>query len=203
MSQSTSWIIVIYVFASICLWCCLSHCIFMRFCTCLKRPQKIRQASLYRGPKGWLLNGAHRGGSSEKPENTTDAFKHALAKGLNFMECDVQISKDGQVVVAHDDTLERMCGNLFQGKRVRDYDFADLPKFQQEIPYHLEAGFYSLHKNEEGKFTLLEDLMKICDGVFISIDMKDATDELTQKVDEMVRRYKREDTTFWGSMFAE
>ena len=49
---------------------------------------------------------------------------------------------------------------------------------------------------------MLEDLFKIADGVFISIDMKESTDELCQKVDEMVRRYKREDITFWGSMFA-
>ena len=62
-----------------------------------------------------MLNGAHRGGSSEKPENTTDAFKHALSKGLNFMECDVQISRDGKVVIAHDDTLERMCGDDYRG----------------------------------------------------------------------------------------
>jgi glycerophosphoryl diester phosphodiesterase len=45
------------------------------------------------------------------------------------MECDVQISKDGHVVVAHDDTLERMCGEDYRGKRVRDFNFDELPKF--------------------------------------------------------------------------
>lgn len=120
------------------------------------------------------------------------------------MECDVQISKDGCVVVAHDDTLERMCGEEYAGKRVRDFNFNDLPKFQNNIPFHLDEGHYSLQDGIElGRFTLLEELFKISDGIYISIDMKESTDELCQKVDEMVRRFQREDLTFWGSMFAE
>jgi len=56
-----------------------------------------------------LLAG-HRGGAAEACENTIGAFEKAIKLGLNFMECDVQLSKDGQVVIAHDSTLERMCG---------------------------------------------------------------------------------------------
>ena len=37
-------------------------------------------------------------------------IKHAMDSGLNLMECDVHLSKDGEVVVAHDCDLERMCG---------------------------------------------------------------------------------------------
>ena len=95
------------------------------------------------------------------------------------MECDVQISKDGHVVVAHDDTLERMCGEDYRGKRVRDFNFDELPKFQKHIPFHLDAGHYSIQEDSDnGRFTLLEDLFKIADGIFISIDMKESTDEL-------------------------
>lgn len=53
-----------------------------------------------------------------------------MACGLNLMECDVHLTKDGEVVVAHDSTLERMCGPEFIGKHVSDYNFKDLPKFQ-------------------------------------------------------------------------
>lgn len=97
---------------------------------------------------GWQLNGAHRGGSNERPENTTAAFRNAMGLGLNLMECDVHLSKDGEVVIAHDNTLERMCGNEYVGKRVADYNFADLPKFQQNIPIHMQAGVYSLQPND-------------------------------------------------------
>ena len=123
--------ILIYCIAGIILWCLCAHCVFMRICVCRKRPQKLRYTALNNTDRGWKLNGAHRGGSNERAENTTEAFKHALSLGLNLMECDVHLSKDGEVVVAHDNTLERMCGPDYAEKRVSDYNFNDLPKFQQ------------------------------------------------------------------------
>src|SRR5260221_10640893 len=50
---------------------------------------------------------AHRGGSKLRPENTVAAFDHALSLAVDAMECDVHLSRDGEVVVIHDATLER------------------------------------------------------------------------------------------------
>jgi glycerophosphoryl diester phosphodiesterase len=50
---------------------------------------------------------AHRGGSKLRPENTLAAFEHAVALGVDALECDVHLSRDGEVVVIHDPTLER------------------------------------------------------------------------------------------------
>ena len=119
-------------------WCFLSHCIFMRVCTCCKRRTKLRleaESDLVlprfqagNGPR-WKLYSAHRGGAAEACENTIDAFKYAISLDMNFMECDVQLSKDNQVVIAHDPSLERMCGPAYADKHIIDYNFADLPPF--------------------------------------------------------------------------
>lgn len=50
---------------------------------------------------------AHRGGSKLRPENTLAAFDHAVTLGVDAIECDVQLSRDGEVVVIHDATLDR------------------------------------------------------------------------------------------------
>ncbi len=50
---------------------------------------------------------AHRGGSTLRPENTLAAFDHAVALGADAVECDVHLSRDREVVVIHDSTLER------------------------------------------------------------------------------------------------
>jgi glycerophosphoryl diester phosphodiesterase len=50
---------------------------------------------------------AHRGGSKLRPENTLAAFDHAVALGVDALECDVHLSRDGEVVVIHDPTLDR------------------------------------------------------------------------------------------------
>ena len=52
----------------------------------------------------------HRGGAEEVVENTLEAFKYSSEMGFTFMETDVQCSKDGHVVVFHDEDLERMAG---------------------------------------------------------------------------------------------
>jgi glycerophosphoryl diester phosphodiesterase len=50
---------------------------------------------------------AHRGGSGLRPENTMAAFDHAIALGVDAIECDVRLSCDGEVVTLHDATLDR------------------------------------------------------------------------------------------------
>jgi glycerophosphoryl diester phosphodiesterase len=50
---------------------------------------------------------AHRGASGTCPENTLAAFRHAQALGADMIELDVQLARDGNVVVIHDWTLDR------------------------------------------------------------------------------------------------
>ena len=76
----------------------------------------------------WGRNFAHRGLHSRDrsvPENSLKAFELAAEAGYG-MELDVQVTKDGQVVVFHDDDLKRVCGA--EGK-IWDYTFAELQKF--------------------------------------------------------------------------
>ena len=74
-------------------------------------------------------NFAHRGLHSEDesvPENSLEAFRLAGRAGYGA-ELDVQLSKDGQVVVFHDDTLDRVCG--VHG-RVDEFTFEELQQMR-------------------------------------------------------------------------
>ena len=51
---------------------------------------------------------AHRGASAYLPENTLEAFTLAAEQGADGIELDVHLTKDGQIVVAHDERLERV-----------------------------------------------------------------------------------------------
>ena len=57
--------------------------------------------------KPTTLLAAHRGGALLWPENSLLAFRNAVALGADFIEFDVHLSKDGEVIVIHDPTLER------------------------------------------------------------------------------------------------
>lgn len=50
---------------------------------------------------------AHRGNSTIAPENTLATFKAVLAMGIDYIEIDVRTTKDGQMVILHDGTLDR------------------------------------------------------------------------------------------------
>ncbi len=50
---------------------------------------------------------AHRGGSALAPENTLPAYENGLSYGAEALELDVHYSRDGEIVVFHDDTLDR------------------------------------------------------------------------------------------------
>ena len=92
-----------------------------------------RQRSIFRG-----VNYAHRGLHTRDrsvPENSIPAFRQAAREGYGI-ELDVQLSRDGQVVVFHDDTLDRVCG---VHARVDELSYEELSKLrlcgtEEEIP---------------------------------------------------------------------
>ncbi len=55
--------------------------------------------------KGDPLNIAHQGGEDEFPSNTMYAFRKSLRAGADMLELDIGVTKDGQVVVMHDTTV--------------------------------------------------------------------------------------------------
>src|SRR5918994_4145382 len=58
----------------------------------------------------WPVNLAHRGASALAPENTLEAFRMAVEAGAGGLELDVHLTRDGHVVVIHDETVDRTTG---------------------------------------------------------------------------------------------
>jgi glycerophosphoryl diester phosphodiesterase len=85
--------------------------------------------NFFTGPKPRLF--AHRGASGEAPENTMAAFRRAIDVGVSYAELDVHATRDGQVVVIHDEALERTTNG--QGK-VQEHTLAELQQ--------LDAGYW-------------------------------------------------------------
>jgi glycerophosphoryl diester phosphodiesterase len=54
-----------------------------------------------------VLNIAHRGFSGKYPENTMLAFKKAVEEKCDGIETDLNVTKDGVIVICHDETVDR------------------------------------------------------------------------------------------------
>jgi glycerophosphoryl diester phosphodiesterase len=93
------------------------------------------------------LNFAHRGGAGLYPENTLAAFRDAVARGCDGAELDVQLSKDGEVVVFHDFKLKpeicRLNGEWIKKPTalIKDLTLAELKRY--DIGRHDPASDYA------------------------------------------------------------
>jgi glycerophosphoryl diester phosphodiesterase len=65
----------------------------------------------------------HRGSAGTHPENTLESFRAAVASGVQYLEFDIHMTRDGEVVVSHDDHLERNCG---RAGVIRETTYAEL-----------------------------------------------------------------------------
>jgi glycerophosphoryl diester phosphodiesterase len=78
----------------------------LTFAILVARPGAVAQTTAGDLPaRPWVI--AHRGASAYAPENTVPAFDLAIRQRAQFVEIDIQRTKDGQIVLLHDLTLER------------------------------------------------------------------------------------------------
>lgn len=84
-----------------------------------------------------MINYAHRGASEYAPENTLSSFYLGLFQGANGIETDVQRTKDGVLVLSHDDTIDRVSNG--SGK-ISEYTLDELKSFK--IYGNCTTGFF-------------------------------------------------------------
>jgi len=117
---------------------------------------------------------AHRGASAQAPENTITAFLKAKELGINWVEFDCMLSKDHELVIIHDETLDRT--STAKGN-VSDYPFSFLKT--------LDIGSWFDKKFSADKIINLEQLIKIVnqEKIFTNIEVKShvGTESLTIK----------------------
>jgi glycerophosphoryl diester phosphodiesterase len=92
---------------------------FAALATSVAASTNLPVAELLRGARPLVI--AHRGYSAIAPENTTIAFERALAAGADLIELDYHHTRDGHLVVLHDDTLDRTTDatNRWGGSRIQ------------------------------------------------------------------------------------
>lgn len=111
---------------------------------------------------------AHRGASFYAPENTMSAFKLAMEYGVDGIEMDVHVTKDGRIVVIHDDTTGRTgTYNL----EIKSNDYETLKK--------VDVGSWFDKKYQGEEIPLLDNLVKEIPFSFeLYIEIKSEIDTL-------------------------
>lgn len=139
------------------------------------------------------LNIAHRGYSGAYPENTMPAFEAAIDAGADGVEFDVQFSKDGALVIMHDETVDRTTdGKGF----VKDHTLAELKSLDASATFKGKYGIV--------RVPTLEEYLERVKGLdfLTNIELKTGVfeyDGIESAVTELVRRYGLQDRVIISS----
>lgn len=139
------------------------------------------------------LNIAHRGFSGKYPENTMRAFEAAVKAGCDGIETDLHMTKDGVIVICHDEKLDRTTdGEGF----IVDYNYKELQKFNAGI--HFNEGAFS------DKIPTLDEFLDFVKdkGLFINIELKNNIFIYTGLEEEVIKRiheYRLEENVILSS----
>ncbi len=127
---------------------------------------------------------AHRGGGGLAPENTIAAFRGAVETWeADTLELDVRLTRDGEVVVIHDDTVERTT----EGEgRVADLTLAHLQELDAGHHFQDEAGQYSFRGRGVRVPTFEEVLVSFPDA-WLNVEAKEP--EVARPLVEIVRKH--------------
>ena len=137
---------------------------------------------------------AHRGGSRLRPENTIAAFDHAASLGVDAIELDVHLSKDGAVVVIHDPTLERTTSGV---GLVVDHTADELARIDAGYQFRGPDGF-PFRGQGIGISTLATVLARYPAMPFI-IELKAPAAALAERALDVVRAAGAVDRVMFGS----
>lgn len=134
-----------------------------------------------------VKNFAHRGYSGCYPENTLIAFEKAIAEGVDGIENDVHLTKDGEVVVIHDERIDRTSNGI---GFIRDMTLAELEQYDYSFKFQ---GMYGRQKLP----TLREyfELVK-ASGIVTNIELKTGLFEypgIEQKVYALIDEFHLQD----------
>jgi glycerophosphoryl diester phosphodiesterase len=121
---------------------------------------------------------AHRGSSSDRPENTLASYRRAIEVGAAVTEIDVRSTRDGVLVSLHDADLSRTTnGKGLVGERT-------LAELQQ-----LDAGSWFDARYRDERVPTVQAILELCKGkIDVMLDLKETGDAYALKVAALVRR---------------
>lgn len=139
---------------------------------------------------------AHRGGSGLAPENTLPAFERGLALGADALELDIQTTRDGEIVVIHDQAVDRttngagpVAGYTLEELRSLDAGYRFTPDSSQSYPY----------RGQGIVIPTLREIFERFPNTRVNLDLKESSLEREQRLWELIQEYEAYDRVLVAS----
>ena len=133
---------------------------------------------------------AHRGASAYAPENTLEAMKLALDMGADGVELDVHLSKDGRIMVCHDEKIDRTSNG--QGL-ISSYTYDELRLF--------DFGFKYYNEIRGLKIPTLDEVYELLapHGLIVNVEIKSANPAIISALYDLEQKYSMQGKIIYSS----
>jgi glycerophosphoryl diester phosphodiesterase len=166
-------------------------------------PERADRPFFENGGKPLVL--AHRGGASLAPENTLIAFEKARSIGVDVIEFDVQATKDGHLVVIHDETVDRTTNG--EG-RVDELSLKEIRQLDAAYSFQDIRGNY-IYRGQDVKIPTVEEVFQQFGNMRMNIEMKqtefketepkETVAEMERKLWELIEKYGMQDKVLFAT----
>ena len=138
---------------------------------------------------------AHRGGALLRPENTLPAFENGLSFGADALELDIQQTRDGELVVIHDPTLDRTTSG---SGPVTSYTLDELRRFDAGYTFTDDGGASFPYRGQGITIPTLREVFERFPNTRINIDLKESTPDREERLWTLIQEFAAEDRICTG-----
>ena len=139
---------------------------------------------------------AHRGASAYAPENTLEAYRLAVESGTGGLELDVHMTRDGQVVVMHDDDVDRLTDGAGP---IREKTLNELENLDVGYRFSPDGGSTFPYRGSGLKIPTLQEVLQQFPNIPINLDIKEDQPGFEEAVLRIIQKHGAEDRTFVAS----
>lgn len=161
-----------------------------------RRPEHPYYANL---PAGTQVH-AHGGGQHLMPDNTMLAFMHAAELGVHVIELDVNVTKDGEIVVLHDTTVDRTTDGT---GRVVDFTIEELLRLDGAYNWRPPGSTEYPYRGQGVHIPLLRDVFETFPNHAINVEMKSPDPRMPGLLCDLITETGREHTVLVASFIQD
>jgi glycerophosphoryl diester phosphodiesterase len=144
---------------------------------------------------------AHQGGENIRPSNTLEAFHHAVELGADVLDTDMHMTKDGVLVLMHDQTVDRTTDGH---GAIRDLTLAEIKQLDAAYNFTTDNGQTFPYRGQGLRVPMLEELLQLFPDKRFGIEIKQTEPvETAQRFCALIRQYHMEPSVLVSSFRQE
>lgn len=143
---------------------------------------------------------AHQGGDDVRPGDTLAAFQHAVDIGADVLEMDAHITKDGQIVLMHDERVDRTSNGT---GLIEDMTLDELKKLDAAYFWSTDGGQTFPYRGQGVKVPALEELFQQFPQMRYVIEIKLTQNPIDQPLCELIRKHNMQNKVMVASFHDE